>query len=291
VIRTFPLTIAGALVDTDSSETLSYTVGGLPAGAELSAGTDNGDGTWSLTTAQLPDLKLIVGEDVGDSFSITVTAIATEAEGDVATTAVNVLVPAYDDSDYIFGTSRGDEIAGTSGDDTIFGRGGDDEIDAGRGDDTVYGGSGDDEIEGGRGDDTLYGGRGDDEIEGGQGDDTLYGERGDDTLEGGQGDDVLTGGSGRDTFIFDAKAGKDVITDIMNEDKIVFEGKEFNAKDMVFSENDEGDVVISFNGRNAPDTEVTLDGVGMEDIGDSYTVTQSGDQVTVTLKMEDERNC
>jgi len=77
----------------------------------------------------------------------------------------------------------------------------------------------------------------------------------------------------------------------MNEDRIVFDGKEFNARDMVFSENDEGDVVISFDGRNAPDTEVTLDGVGMEDIGDSYTVTQSGDQVTVTLKIEDERNC
>jgi Ca2+-binding RTX toxin-like protein len=312
VTRTFPLTITGALVDTDSSETLTYTVSGLPAGAELSAGTDNGDGTWSLTTAELPDLKLVVGEDVGDAFPIAVTAIATEAEGDVATTTANVSVPAYDEGgegDYIFGTSRGDDIAGTSGDDTIFGRGGDDEIDAGRGDDTVYGGRGDDEIEGGRGDDTLYGGRGDDEIEGGQGDDTLYGDsgddrldggvgddtlvggRGDDTLEGGQGDDVLTGGSGRDTFIFDAKSGQDVITDIMDRDKIVFEGKEFDAEDMVFTENDAGDVVISFNGRGAPDTAVTLEGVGMDDIGDSYTVTQTGNQVTVTLKMEDDNRC
>ncbi len=357
VVRTFPLEITGALVDTDSSETLSYTVGGLPDGATLSAGTDNSDGTWSLTGAQLPGLKLIVGEGIDDTFPITVTAIATEAEGDTATTAMNVSVPAYEPvepGDVIIGGPRGDELVGGHGDDVIYGRGGDDEISGGQGDDTLYGEKGDDTLEGGQGDDTLYGGQGDDILRGDQGDDTLYGGKGEDTLYGGQGDDVLhgdagkdtlygdqgddtlyggkgddtlygdqgddtlyggkgddrliggqgddtlvggegrdalTGGAGRDTFIFDAKAGKDVITDIMNEDKIVFDGKEFNARDMVFSENDEGDVVISFNGRNAPGTEVTLDGVGMEDIGNSYTVTQSGDQVTVTLKMEDERNC
>ena len=108
-------------------------------------------------------------------------------------------------------------------------------------------------------------------------------------LEGGKGDDVLTGGEGGDTFIFDAKAGKDVITDIVNQDKIVFDGKEFDAEDMVFSENDSGNVVISFNGENAPDTSVTLEGVSMSDIGDGYTVTQSGDQVTVILKVDDDR--
>ena len=327
VTRTFPLLITGALVDTDSSETLSYTVGGLPDGAELSAGTDNGDGTWSLSTAQLPDLQLIVDESVGDAFPITVTAIATESEGDIATASTNLSVPAYDEGggDYIFGTPRGDEIAGTAGADTIFGRGGDDEIDGGqgddtlhgdKGDDTLYGGQGEDRLDGGKGDDTLYGGQGDDRLDGGKGDDTLYGGQGDDTLDGGrgddtldggqgndtlrggegddtlkggQGDDVLTGGSGRDTFVFDAKAGKDVITDIMNNDKIVFDGKEFSAKSMVFSENDSGDVVISFGGKHAPETSVTLEGVGMEDIGKGYSVAQSGDQVTVTFKMEDEK--
>ncbi|MEK7244449.1 MAG: hypothetical protein AAB223_00325 [Pseudomonadota bacterium] len=283
VIRTFPLAITGALTDVDSSEALSFTVGGLPAGAELSAGTDNGDGTWSLTPSQLTDLKLIVDENVSDAFPITVTAIATEAEGDTATAAANVAVPAYDEGDagdYIVGGPRGDELVGTTGDDTIFGRGGDDEIEGGKGDDALYGGKGDDTLEGGQGDDALYGGKGED---------ALFGGKGDDVLEGGQGDDALTGGAGGDTFIFDAKAGKDVITDIVNQDKIVFDGKEFDAEDMVFSENDSGNVVISFNGENAPDTSVTLEGVSMSDIGDGYTVTQSGDQVTVTLKVDDDR--
>ncbi len=307
VIRTFPLEITGALADTDSSETLSFTVGGLPEGAELSAGTDNGDGTWSLTASQLADLKLIVGEGVSDAFPITVTAIATEAEGDTETAVANVAVPAYDEGDtgdYIVGGPRGDELEGTAGDDVIFGRGGDDEIEGGRGDDTLYGGKGDDEIEGGRGDDTLYGGKGDDTLAGGQGedillggsgDDTLIGGAGADTLEGGKGDDTLQGGAGGDTFVFDAKAGRDIIADITDQDKIVFDGKEFDAEDMVFSANDSGDVVISFAGEDAPETSVTLTGVSMDDlapngnISEGYTVTQSGDQLTVTLKVEDDR--
>ncbi len=295
VVRTFPLVITGALTDTDSSETLSFRVGGLPGGAELSAGTDNGDGTWTLNTSQLADLKLVVGEDINEAFPITVTAIATESEGDIATTEANVSVPAYDEGggegDYIVGGPRGDDLVGTSGDDAIFGRGGDDEIEGGRGDDRLYGEKGDDTLQGGQGEDALYGGKGDDTLEGGQGEDALYGGKGDDTLEGGQGDDALTGGEGGDTFVFDAKAGRDIIADISDQDKLVFDGKEFNAKDMIFSENDTGDVVISFNGKNAPDTEVVLEGVSMNDIGDGYTVTQNNNQVTVTLKIEDDRNC
>ncbi|MBM3581863.1 MAG: hypothetical protein FJX37_07860, partial [Alphaproteobacteria bacterium] len=326
----FPVNIETALVDADGSETLSVVVAGVPAGATLSAGTDNGDGTWTLTPDQLAGLTLTVPMEVQDNFSLSVAATATEADGDTATTTAtaDVFVPAYDEGggDDIVGGPGADQLVGTSGDDVIYGRGGDDEIEGGQGadtlygekgddelmggqgddtlyggkgedtlygdqgDDTLYGDSGDDTLIGGQGDDTLYGGKGDDTLEGGQGDDALYGGKGDDTLEGGQGDDVLTGGAGRDTFLFDAKAGKDVITDIMDQDKIVFEGKEFSARDMVFSENDEGDVVISFDGKHAPDTEVTLEGVSLNDISDSYTVTQSGDQVTVVLKMDDDKS-
>ncbi|MBM3565387.1 MAG: hypothetical protein FJX42_04655 [Alphaproteobacteria bacterium] len=281
----YPLEISGALADTDVSETLSYTVGGLPDGAVLSSGTDNGDGTWTLSPDQLPGLTLSVGESVDDPFALTVTAIATEAEGDIATTAASVSVPAYEPpgdggwqpgGDFVVGGAGDDQLAGGTGDDTIFGRGGDDRI------------------EGGQGDDRLYGGRGDDILTGGQGDDVLVGGAGDDTLAGGRGDDRLEGGAGADTFVFDAKAGHDIIEDIANQDKIVFEGKEFDARNMIFSENDTGDVVISFGGKGAPGTSVTLAGVGMDDLasgdgGPGYTVAQSNDQVTVTLKLEDDR--
>ncbi len=38
------LDITSALTDTDSSESLSVVISGVPTGASLSAGTDNGDG-------------------------------------------------------------------------------------------------------------------------------------------------------------------------------------------------------------------------------------------------------
>jgi len=42
------LNIDAALTDTDGSEELSIVIAGVPEGAELSAGTDNGDGTWKI---------------------------------------------------------------------------------------------------------------------------------------------------------------------------------------------------------------------------------------------------
>ena len=52
------LTITSSLVDTDSSETLSIEITGVPAGATLSAGTDNGGGSWTLTPAELAGLTI-----------------------------------------------------------------------------------------------------------------------------------------------------------------------------------------------------------------------------------------
>ena len=45
-------------------------------------------------------------------------------------------------------------------------------------------------------------------------------------------------------FVFDGDSGRDIITDIMDNDSIVFEGNEFRAEDMVFNENEEGDVIV-----------------------------------------------
>ena len=79
-----PLSIDGSLGDQDGSESLAITVGGLPGGVELSAGTDNGDGSWSLTAEEIPGLVARVPEGT-PSFEFQVQAIATEAEnGDQA---------------------------------------------------------------------------------------------------------------------------------------------------------------------------------------------------------------
>ena len=93
------LNVSSALTDTDGSESLSIVIAGVPTGATLSAGTDNGDGTWTLTPAQLPGLTITPPADSGDDFQLTVTATSTEAEGDTASTSATLDVTVIADAD------------------------------------------------------------------------------------------------------------------------------------------------------------------------------------------------
>jgi PKD repeat protein len=84
-----PLDVSAALVDLDGSESLSVTIVGVPAGGVLSAGTDNGDDSWTLTPAQLTGLTITLPDNLpGDAtFTLTVTATATESSnGSTAST-------------------------------------------------------------------------------------------------------------------------------------------------------------------------------------------------------------
>jgi len=99
-----PLDIAAALTDTDGSEVLSITIAGVPAGGSLSAGTDNGDGSWTLTPAQLAGLSITLPDNLpGDApFALTVTATSTESsngstasrDASIDVTVANVAPPA-----------------------------------------------------------------------------------------------------------------------------------------------------------------------------------------------------
>ncbi|MBL6948895.1 MAG: hypothetical protein ISR51_09500, partial [Rhodospirillales bacterium] len=307
---TFNLEITGALGDLDGSETLAIVIDGVPSGASLSAGIDNGDGSWTLTTDDLGGLTVNTDYTVVENFDLTVTAVATEDDGDTATaiTTVPVIVDETVDADVSLEGSRGDDVLfGGTGDDVLKGRGGDDELIGGGGEDTLFGSSGDDVLDGGTGADTLFGSSGRDELKGGEGDDYLDGGSSDDVIDGGagndfikggRGDDVITGGAGTDTmeggegadaFMFDSQSGHDIITDILEQDVLVFEGQEFHMDDLVLSENTEGDVVVTFGG--VEDTSVTLDGVSLDDLdrnhdgdpSDGYSVTDSGDGVTITI--------
>ncbi|MGN5139252.1 cadherin-like domain-containing protein [Aeromonas sp. 164P] len=66
----------------DDGETLSITIENLPPGAVLSAGTDNHDGSWTLSPAQLQGLKITPEADWSGSFALKVTATSTEATGE-----------------------------------------------------------------------------------------------------------------------------------------------------------------------------------------------------------------
>jgi len=207
----YPLDITANLTDTDGSESVAITIEGLPDGAELSAGTDNGDGTWTLDSADLTDLTVTVPEG-SDDFLLSVSATTTDTGGDTRTVTESVQVDVGSDGfdAGTTGTESADTITGTSGDDVISGMGGDDNIDAGAGDDTVLGGAGNDTIDGGEGNDLIEGGDGNDVIEGGAGDDDVMGGAGDDLFIFGSGDgaDYFHGGDGwSDTIQIDGVDG------------------------------------------------------------------------------------
>jgi hypothetical protein len=90
-----PLSISSALTDTDGSEVLSIVVAGVPAGGALSAGTDNGDGTWTLTPDQLAGLTITLPDNLPGNapFTLTVTATSTEqSNGSNASTTATIIV-------------------------------------------------------------------------------------------------------------------------------------------------------------------------------------------------------
>ena len=206
IVNSFPLDIDAALVDTDGSESLSITVDGVPEGATLSAGTDNGNGTWTLSSGQLNGLTIRVDKDLGEDFALSVTATSSEADGDSTastTTTVTVDVPAAtahgfsfegtSGEDVLIGAELGDTLRGSGDEDILMGRGGDDVLEGGNNDDQLFGGEGNDVLDGGSGDDVLDGGAGDDEATGGSGNDMYLFKEGDgnDTFHGGSGTDII----------------------------------------------------------------------------------------------------
>ena len=103
-----PLEIVPLLVDTDGSEIITnVTVSGVPEGAELSAGTDNADGTWTLLTSDLVGITVTPPPNASGEFSLAVSVTTTEADGDSATTTstLNVSVDAAADGPRITGRS------------------------------------------------------------------------------------------------------------------------------------------------------------------------------------------
>ena len=241
----YPVDISATLSDSDGSETLAILIADIPAGVMLSAGTDNGDGTWSLSQGELNGLEMTVPNGI-QSFDVNVIATASENDGDTqavsATAAVTVDVVNIQRPDAfdVAGNSGSENLGFQTGDTTINAEGGDDNVYgdnnyyqnsdgddvvfAGEGNDAVYGGGGADQIDGGAGDDTLYGDLnyhgaqgGDDLIDGGEGNDTVVGGSGEDTIAGGEGNDIIHGdfsgyysdGGGDDTIY--AEAGNDTV--------------------------------------------------------------------------------
>jgi len=300
---TVPLHVQAALADTDGSETLGVTIAGVPDGVMLSAGTDNGDGSWSLAPADLDGLQMTVPEGYRNDFELRVTATATDKDVDgdaidTAATAATIKVAFAGDGggddyikggsgdDVLYGGAGNDRLEGGEGDDVLFGGSGNDRLEGGEGADVLFGGSGNDRLEGGEGSDVLFGDSGDDTLEGGEGSDLLFGGAGNDVLEGGEGgdvliggagNDVLEGGEGNDVFVFEWGGGNDIIKDLHDGEVLRFEGPEFSAANLSVTQNGD-DVKIMFGGEGG---QVTLSDVNLKKT--AYSVTRDDDAVVITF--------
>ncbi|ETR68746.1 MAG: hypothetical protein OMM_04378 [Candidatus Magnetoglobus multicellularis str. Araruama] len=74
----FPMNIIAKRTDIDGSETLRLIVSKMPVGAKLSAGTDNGDNSWTVAENDIPGLQLIPPHQDDSEFNLGITIMVTE---------------------------------------------------------------------------------------------------------------------------------------------------------------------------------------------------------------------
>ncbi|OCK56011.1 VCBS domain-containing protein [Bradyrhizobium sp. LMTR 3] len=217
-------TATGTLTATDVDNAPGFTAVNCPTASDAGFGTFTmtADGVW---TYELDDSNCAVQAlDEGDTLTDTFTVTTIDGTEQVITVTIHGASDAdpndFDylatgkavicDPPYVYGTPRGDSIAGGGHHgQIIYGGAGDDTINGTGKSDLIYAGSGDDTVKGNDGDDRIYGG---------SGSDTINANNGCDTIIGGYGADKLTGGNGEDRFIYlsaaDSRAGRfDVITD------------------------------------------------------------------------------
>ena len=240
---TAALGISAALFDRDGSEQLSVNISGTPAGSSLSAGHHNGDGSWTLTGADLAGLKITTS--TFSDLTLHVTATATESTG-VSSSVAHDLHIVFDHTaapSIIEGGSGSDAITGGTGNDVIYGgsmphgktslpsvgkESDNDVLHGGDGNDSIYGQKGNDTLYGDGGDDFLSGGKGNDQLYGGTGHNTIHGDSGDDVIYAQGGDDVISGGTGFDTLDF-SLATHSIAIDVSKGSAIGFNTASFSS--------------------------------------------------------------
>ncbi|MEM7468375.1 MAG: hypothetical protein AAF387_16010, partial [Pseudomonadota bacterium] len=90
-----------ALQDTDGDETAEITVIGVPKGAMLSAGTDNADGSWTLTEEELEDLQIKPPVNFSGEFELEIELNITESTGASKTFVEKISVSVEAEADYV----------------------------------------------------------------------------------------------------------------------------------------------------------------------------------------------
>jgi VCBS repeat-containing protein len=207
----------GTLTDSDVDNTPNtFTAVSSPTASASGYGvfTMTASGLWTYT---LDDTNSVVQAlDVGDTLTDTFTVTAVDGTAQQVTITIRGASDAdpndfdylatgtvvISDPPFVYGTPRGDSIAGGGNDGQIvYGGAGNDGLNGTGKGDKIYGGSGNDTIKGNDGDDTIYGG---------SGSDTINANNGNDTVIGGFGSDSLTGSNGDDRFVYLSVADSNV---------------------------------------------------------------------------------
>ena len=302
-----PLDIFADLSDTDGSESISIKISGMPAGAVLNHGIHNGDGSWTLTPAQLVDLTITPAAGQ-TTFNLAVEATVT----DVATGHPDSILIENGNVTVTIGTAD-QTITGNAFDNTLLGGGGNDTINALAGNDSLNGGAGNDTMAGGAGDDVYRVDNAGDVVTetAGAGTDTvlssitiaalaanvenltltgssvingtgnglhnvIVGNSAANQLDGGAGDDTLSGGAGNDTL--NGGTGADILTGGAGSDIYVWHAGETGALDKItdFAAGAGGDVISLHD---------LLPGYieGTSDIHQFVQLTQSAGKSTISI--------
>ena len=103
------LNIQSAL--SDSSETHTILIMDVPEGSEISAGTDNGDVTWSLSPEDLVGLTITPPKEFSGSFDLTIAAQSADGD-DIATTTETLRVVVSDVNDGLVASDDDNDKSG-----------------------------------------------------------------------------------------------------------------------------------------------------------------------------------
>ena len=208
----------GKLINTDvynTANTFTAVSSPRPGSSGYGAFMMTAAGVWSYTldNANSAVQALDVGDTLTDTFTVTTAVVTVTIRGstDAGPNDFDNLALGdreISDPPFVFGTPRGDTIAG-DGDEfqIVYAGAGEDTVNGTGKDDPLYAGSDNDTVKGNDCNDTIYGGSG-----------TVNGNNGADTIIGGFGGDRLKGSNGADTFVYLAVADSssaqfDTITD------------------------------------------------------------------------------
>ena len=128
----------GTFVDGDNNDVLTYSTTSKPDWLSIDSATGKLTGT--------------PGFNAADNGNATVTLVATDRDGETATTTLTI---AFKNTATIKGTANADTIVAGVGADKITGLAGNDTITGGAGNDTLSGGAGNDTLTGGAGNDSF----------------------------------------------------------------------------------------------------------------------------------------